>query len=59
MTKEKPKTNKITYDEIWDFIQTHKNKTKAQFGNWTIEQTFRLTDKIFKAIVRYNNYQKK
>lgn len=44
----------ITNGDIWQFIQTHKNKTQDEFGSWLIAQSARITDKIVKAICAWN-----
>lgn len=44
----------ITHEELWEFVQEHKNKTKDQFGSWLIGQSYNSRSKVMKAILEYN-----
>jgi hypothetical protein len=46
--------NEITHEDIWNFVQEHKNKTKKQFGGWLLGQTFNPSGSIIKALLEYN-----
>ena len=50
----KKKNAKITRQDLWDFIQEHKNKEKDEFGGWLINQEINRTDKQIMAIDNWN-----
>ena len=54
LLKQMTKENLITRQELWDFIQEHKNKPKDEFGGWLIGQEIRRTDKMIMAIDLWN-----
>ena len=45
----------IKNQDLWDFIQEHKNKTQEEFAGWLIGQQSLKESKIHKAITKYNN----
>lgn len=47
----------ITPQDLWDFIQAHKDKTKGEFGGFTLGQKFRPSDKIMKAVLFWNEHK--
>jgi len=47
--------NLITRQDLWDFIQEHKMRTKDEFGGWLIGQEVRRTNKIIMAIDLWND----
>ena len=51
MTKE----NLITREDLWRFIQEHKDKTKDEFGGWLIGQEVIRTDKMIMAVDLWND----
>jgi len=46
--------DEIINEDVWNFIQTHKNDKKDDFEEWLFNQSFKPTDKIIKVIVEYN-----
>ena len=49
------KDNRILREDLWRFLQEHKDKTKDEFGGWLIVQEVRRTDKIIMAIDLWND----
>jgi len=53
--KQMTKDNRILREDLWRFLQEHKDKTKDEFGGWLIVQEVRRTDKIIMAIDLWND----
>jgi len=49
------KKNLITRQNLWDFIQEHRNKPKDEFGGWLLGQEIDRKDKIIMAIDLWND----
>jgi len=58
LQKEMTKENLIIRQDLWDFIQEHKDKTKDEFGGWLLGQEIRRTDKIIRAVDLWNEVAK-
>ena len=55
LLKQMIKENLITREDLWQFIQVHKDKTKDEFGSWLLGQEVRRTDKMIMAIDLWND----
>ena len=53
--KQMTKDNRILREDLWRFLQEHKDKTKDEFGGWLIGQELKRTDKIIMAIDLWND----
>lgn len=52
--KQMGKDNRITREDLWRFIQEHKDKAKSEFGGWLIGQEVTRTDKMIMAVDLWN-----
>lgn len=55
LLKQMVKENRITREDLWRFIQAHKDKTKDEFGGWLIGEEVVRTDKMVMAIDLWND----
>lgn len=55
LLKQMTKENRITREDLWRFLQEHKDKTKDEFGGWLIGQEVVRTDKMVMAIDLWND----
>lgn len=53
-TVPKESDDEILNEDVWNFIQTHKNDKRDGFGEWLFNQSFKPTDKVVIAITEYN-----
>lgn len=55
LIKQMTKENLITRQNLWDFLQTHKNESKDDFGGWLIGQEVTRTDNVIMAVDLWND----
>jgi len=56
LLKQMIKENEITREDLWRFIQAHKDETKDEFGGWLIvQEVAERTDKLIMAIDLWND----
>jgi hypothetical protein len=55
LQKQMIKRNIITRQDLWDFIQAHKTKSKERFGGWLLSQEINRRDKMIMAIDLWND----
>jgi len=60
LKKQMIKENLIKRQDLWDFIQAHKDESKNVFGGWLLGQEVVRTDKIIMAVDLWDDmvYQK-